>query len=212
MWKSLTTLGMLGVLAYVLHVMLGGVLWKGYSHLMQPISDLTASGAPDRALLGYILNVYAVCMIIFGISAFMYIRRYNSKVANVGIGMFTIMQLISASYGFFPEDLKGNPLTFLGLMHYVVTAAIVPLTILSPLLVGIGFRKIPQFKVYSMYSILTSIVIFLAGGISVIIAVNSLHYFGLVERINIGTLELWIFVMSFRFFTEKDDIKGYGGA
>lgn len=38
--------GMAAVLIYLLHVILGGLLWKEYSHLHEPISTLTASGAP----------------------------------------------------------------------------------------------------------------------------------------------------------------------
>lgn len=34
MRRKLTIFGMLGSLAYVIHVILGGMLWKGYSHLM----------------------------------------------------------------------------------------------------------------------------------------------------------------------------------
>jgi len=50
MKRILLLSGALAALAYAAHVVIGGLLWAGYSHLMQPISDLTATGAPDRAI------------------------------------------------------------------------------------------------------------------------------------------------------------------
>lgn len=201
MWKKLTVFGMLGALAYVFHVVLGGFLWKGYNHLMQPISDLTAKGAPDRTLLTGITVVYAIFSIIFAFSAFMVVRKYKVKSLTVGIFLFFCMHIVSASYNFFPEDLPGAAVTFTGIMHWIVTGAIVPLTILSVLIVGIGFKKVDELRKYSLYSIITSIILFTAGGTTVIILSNGLGYFGLFERLNIGSLQLWMFLVSLKLFT-----------
>lgn len=205
MWKKLTVFGMMGALAYVLHVVLGGLLWKGYNHLIQPISDLTATGAPDKVLLTHITDIYAIFSIIFALSAFIFIRKFGSKSLKAGFILFLCMHLVSASYKFFPEDLPGHT-TFTGFMHFVVTGAVVPLAILSPLVVGIGFRGMKEFKCYSVYSVITSIVIFVAGGISVALLANKLPYFGLFERINIGSLQLWMFLISLKLFTMDKNI------
>lgn len=200
MWKKLTIFGMLGALGYVFHIVLGGILWKGYNQLMQPISDLTASGAPDRVLLGNILFLYGPPAIIFSFSAFMFLGKFAPKVSRIGMLLFFFMQIVSFSYRYFPEDLPGSPITFMGTMHIVVTGLIVPLTILSPLLVGIGFRRMQSFKSFGIYSIITGIMIFIAGGTTAIFFANKLPYFGLVERINIGTLQLWMFLTSLKLF------------
>lgn len=203
MWKKLTVFGMLGALVYILHVVIGGMLWKGYNHLMQPISDLTAQGAPDRILLGYFTGAYGIFSIVFAASAFMYVRKTGSKLLNTGLIIFLFMHIVSMTYGLFPEDLLGTPMTFQGLMHYIVTGIIVPLTILSPLLTGLGLGKIGGFRRFSIYSIATSIIILVAGGISVFLAVNRMNYFGLFERINIGSLQLWMFLLSLKLFTSR---------
>jgi hypothetical protein len=88
-------------------------------------------------------------------------------------------------------------------MHIVVTFLIVPLTILSPLLVGIGLRKVAGLAGFGRYSIITGIVIFIAGGASAVFFAQKLPYFGLVERINIGTLQLWTFLLSFQLFRSQ---------
>ncbi|GAB2498580.1 hypothetical protein GCM10008929_18950 [Alkalibacterium psychrotolerans] len=59
MRKILVGLGTLAVLLYVSHVIIGGLLWDTYSHSDRPISDLTASGAPNRGLLSVLTVLYA---------------------------------------------------------------------------------------------------------------------------------------------------------
>lgn len=198
--KKLTSFGMAGALVYILHVVMGGMLWEGYNHLMQPISDLTAQGAPDRVFLSYFTWAYGVFSVIFAFSAFIFLRKIGSRPLKAGLVIFLCMHIVSMSYGLFPEDLLGAPMTFLGFMHYVVTGVIVPLTIISPLFIGIGLKKAEGFKGFSFYSVITSIIIFTAGGISVYLAVNGLCYFGLFERINIGSLQLWTFIFSLKTF------------
>lgn len=60
--------GMLAIVFYVVHVVIGGIKWKGYSHLQQPISDLTATGAPNRALMLTLTNVYGLLALLFAVS------------------------------------------------------------------------------------------------------------------------------------------------
>ena len=204
MAKKLTIFGALGVFAYVVHVVLGGFLWEGYRHLHQPISDLTAQGAPDRFLLSVITFVYGVFSIVFAASAYIVIKRFAPKISRIGILLFLAMHVISITYGLFPQDLPGAPMTFTGVMHLVITALIVPLTILAPLLVGIGLRKVKGFESYGKYSVITGILILIAGGSAALFFANQWPYFGLVERINIGVLQLWMLVTSIRLFTMKE--------
>ncbi len=200
MLRKLTGLGMLGVLFYVAHVVLGGILWQGYSHLQQPISDLTASGAPQRDLLSVFTWIYGVLCIAFALVAYLYTRRRVPKLTSAGLLVFLAMHLVSISYGFFPQDLPGAAVTFVGTMHMVVTAAIVPLTILSPLLIGFGLRRVDGLRRFAAYSIVTGFFIFVAGGTTGLFFANHWPFFGLVERINIGALQVWTFALSWMLF------------
>ncbi|MEI8199145.1 MAG: DUF998 domain-containing protein [Eubacteriales bacterium] len=204
---KLTLLGAFGALLYALHVVLGGILWKGYNHIMQPISDLTATGAPDRVLLSRITLAYALCSITFAVCAYIYLRRSVPKVTRAGMITFFAMQLVSLSYGWFPQDMPGSAMTFAGTMHLVVTGLIVPLTICSPLLIGLGMRKLPRFRRFAIYSIITSIILFFAGGTTAMLFANKLPYFGLFERINIGSLQIWMLVFSLTLFLDKGEVK-----
>lgn len=200
MWKNMTVFGMIGSLLYLLHVVLGGILWHGYNHLMQPISDLTAGGAPDRALLSVITLLYGICSILFAVSALAYVKNLVPKLVRAGLMVFLAMHIVSITYGVFPQDLPGAAVTFTGTMHIVVTFLIVPLTILAPFLIGFGLRKVSEFKSFGTYSVITGIIIFIAGGTTAVFFANKLPYFGFVERINIGTLQLWMFLLSMKLF------------
>lgn len=203
--SKFTILGAVGAIVYVIHVVFGGFLWEGYNHLNQPISDLTATGAPDKFLLSIITLIYGLCSIAFCIFTYLYLKGSITKLAKIGILTFLAMHLVSITYGLFPQDLPGAPVTFIGTMHLVVTALIVPLTILSPILIGIGLKGIQEYRKFSIYSIITGAVIFIAGGTTAIFFANKLPYFGLIERINIGTLQIWMFIFSLKIFISSLD-------
>jgi len=190
--------GMLAVVFYLFHVLLGGFFWKDYSHLQQPISDLTASGAPNRDILLVLTNIYGVLALIFALSFTIIESRKQQRLVFWGGISFVLMHIVSISYGFFPQDLPGSETTITGTMHLVVTALIVPFTILSPFLIGFGFRKSHERRLLGNFSIVCGALIFVLGGLSGLFYANHLPYFGLVERLNIGTLQVWTFILSYK--------------
>ncbi|MCC5896072.1 MAG: DUF998 domain-containing protein [Alkalibacterium sp.] len=199
-----TIFGAIAVFFYISHVVIGGILWESYSHLEQPISDLTASGAPDRGMLSVLTLFYGLFSILFSISAYMYLKKFAPKSSQVGMLLFLTMHSISITYNFFPQDLPGDPLTVRGVMHIVITALIIPLTIISPILVGLGMIKLEQFRQYGYYSILTGVLILIAGGIMAGLIANTIPYFGLAQRINIGALQMWMLFTSVKLFLSDE--------
>lgn len=204
--KILMMSGMIAVGFYVLHVVTGGLLWHGYSHLQQPISDLTASGAPNRSLLQIFTILYGVLALLFALSFTIFESRNHSRIVFTGGIFFIILHCISLSYGLFPEDLHDTGVTFTGIMHIVITILIVPFTILTPVLIGSGLLKEKAWKRFGILSIVTSILIFIFGGTTAAFYANKLPYFGLVERLNIGILQLWMFCFSWKLFKSKNSI------
>jgi hypothetical protein len=207
-WRYLCAAGVVSVGAYVVHVVLGGFLWQGYDHLQQSISSLTGVDGPNRELLNNILLAYAIPGIVFGLSAYLYMRSFAPKIAQVGMLLYMIMQIISFAYKFFPEDAQGAAMTFSGSMHIVITYAIVPLTILAPIFIGVGFRKLEGFKKFGVFCIFAGIFIIVAGGTTTVIFANGLDYFGLAERINIGMLQLWTLLLALKLL--RTDTAGLG--
>lgn len=199
--KLLAGTGAIAVLFYITHVILGGCLWNGYSHIHQPISDLTANGAPNRNLILVFTNAYGIMALSFAVFLTLTIGKTTNKLVYTGGILFIIMHTISLSYAFFPEDLPGTPTTLAGVFHIIITTLIVPLSILSPLLIGFGLKKLPTYRNAGIYSVVTSFLILVFGGLTAFFFVNKLPYFGLIERLNIGALQLWTLVLSVKFIT-----------
>lgn len=194
-------MGTLAVLIYVSHVIIGGLLWDAYSHFNRPISDLTASGAPNRGLLSVFTILYGVLSVVFSVGAYLVLKRIAPKLSQSGMLIFLFMHSISLLYNFFPQDLPGSDLTFSGFMHIVITILIIPLTILSPVLVGLGLRNMKQFYFYSYFSLATGLVILLSGALAAVFIAYDWPYFGVVQRVNIGSLQLWMLVTSIKLLT-----------
>lgn len=196
--KILFSTGMTASLFYLLHVVLGGVLWKGYHHLLQPISDLTASGSPVRLPMLILTWIYGILILIFSLSFTVFESKKHSKPVFYGGIMMCFHYLISLTYGLFPEDLPNQATTLLGSLHIVITAIIVPFTILSPIFTGFGFRKEKKWKAFGDYSIISGILILIFGSLSAIFFIHKIPGFGFIERLNIGVLQLWVFIFSYK--------------
>jgi len=201
----LLSTGMLAVVIYLLHILIGGYLWKTYSHLQQPISDLTATGAPNRNFLLGLTTIYGFLALIFATSFTVLESKKHHKIVFWGGISFILMHIVSISYGFFPQDLSGAEPSFAGMMHLAVTVLIVPFTILTPLLIGFGLKKEKAWKTLGNFSLICGILIIIFGGMSGFFFAKGLPYFGLIERINIGILQIWTFVMSYKLLTSKHE-------
>ena len=201
--KGLMLSGVLSVVFYVLHVVIGGIKWKGYSHLQQPISDLTATGAPNRALMLTLTTIYGFLALLFAVLfTILKSKEHHSLVFWGGIS-FIVLHLVSILYPLFPQDLPGAKVTFRGRMHILITALIVPFTIITPFLMGFGFISETQWHALGVYSIITGILILIFGGTTAVFYAKRLPYFGLVERLNIGALQVWTFVFSLELILIK---------
>jgi len=195
--------GMLAIVFYLLHVIIGGIKWKGYSHLQQPISDLTATGAPNRELMLKLTTMYGLLALIFAVSFTILKSGEHLSLVFWGGVSFIVLHLVSILYPLFPQDLPGARVTFRGRMHILITALIVPFTILTPFLVGFGFISEPQWHTFGVYSIVTGILILVFGGTTAVFYAKKLPYFGLFERLNIGSLQVWTFVLSLELILIK---------
>ena len=95
-------------------------------------------------------------------------------------------------------DPLGAETTFAGTMHNVLGGVVALATIVMPLLMGLGVRRLNGFNRYATYSFISSTIIFISGLTGVILAGQGIQLFGLFERITIGSYEAWIFVTALR--------------
>lgn len=205
--KFLVYCGLAAPVLYVITVIVGAAMRNDYSHIVNAISELLSTGAPNKAVLDIVFNIYNILLLAFAIGGFIVLKNAH-RLSRVSMSIFIATQIISLSWFLFPMDPFGSKATFAGTMHNVLGGVVAFATILMPLLMGLGLRRVDGFRKYVVYSFITSAIIFVSGLTGVIAAGQGLHIFGLFERITIGSYEVWLFVTALNLLKMmQDDVK-----
>ena len=190
--KILLYCGIAAPILYGVTVIVGAAMRNDYSHIINAISELISNGAPNKAILDVIFNIYGALLLAFAIGGYIALKN-APRLCRVAMGIFIGIQILSFSWGFFPMDPIGAEPTFAGTMHNVFGGVVALASIVMPLLMGLGLRRSDDFHGYAIYSLISSAIIFVSGLSGVILAGQGLHVFGFFERITISTYEVWIF-------------------
>jgi hypothetical membrane protein len=187
--------GVIGVLFYFLHVILGTLFYEGYNSMAQAISDLTASNSPSRNIARPFSFFYGIFTVSFSTCFFVYFKRKINKFITFGAGSFCIMTIVSfMGYTFFPLSESGYAGTFQDIMHIVVTIIVVLFTIIALILFVIGFFKTRNMKYLGIISLCTFLLV-LTG--PMLMNILPKEYFGIAERISIYPLMIYTGILSF---------------
>jgi hypothetical protein len=206
-----TVISLLGIVAplfYIVPTVVGGLLRPGYSHISNSVSDLLASGAPNRVYLMIPFTVYPVLLSVFGFGLFAVLRSKPAPL-NSTTGLIGFI-LIGASMGvlgiltttIFPQDPHGAPMTTPGLMHLILVAIQAISAIAAILLIGFWFRT-NGFSGYFIYSIASFVVLLITGIISIIGVTQGSQFIGLFERLNVGAITQWLIVIGLWFILKS---------
>jgi len=202
-----TVISLFGIIAplfYIIPTIVGGLLRPGYRHLSNSVSDLLASGAPNRTYLMIPFTVYPVFLSVFGFGLFAILRSkpppLNSQTGLIGF------ILIGASMGIlgiltmtiFPQDPHDTPMTTPGLMHLILVGVQAVSAMAAILLIGFWFRS-NGFSGYFIYSIVSFVVLLITGIISMIGVTQGSQFIGLFERLNVGAIVQWLVVIGIWF-------------
>ena len=198
LFRVFSLFGLIGVTFYFLHVIFGSLFYEGYNSMAQAISDLTAKDSPSKYIAMPFSMIYGIFTVIFSTYFFVYFKQKINKYVTLGAGFFCIMNFISFfGYTFFPLSEAGYAETFQDKMHMVVTVLIVIFTIISLVLLTIGFFKTDNDKIIGIIS-LCAFILLLAG--AMLINILPKEFFGIAERINVytvvvytGILSLWLY-------------------
>ena len=194
--RNLQNCGWLGVLAvifYFLHVIVGNILYNGYNPLTQAVSDLTANGAPSATAARILSGLYSVFVVAFSVAFYIFFRKRINSLITLGALFFLLMHLTSAiGYTAFPLSGAGFNNTFQDRMHLAVTAIVVVLGISALLLLATGFIKSKTHKLAGYLAIAT--LLLMMSGAIVSGAVPAI--FGLAERITLYSLHIYIVILA----------------
>jgi hypothetical protein len=199
MRKALLVCGILSSLVYAAADMLGALRWQGYSPLSQAISELSAIGAPSRAIWLPFGFAYDALLLAFGIGVWGCAgsRRRLRVVA-------TLLIAIAAIGAFWPPmHMRGSAPTLTDTLH-VVWASVVSLLIL----LSVGFGVTALGRAFRLYSIATLAALLVFGALTfryapAIAANQPTPWLGLLERINLGLYLLWVAVLAGRLLVRS---------
>lgn len=200
-WQIIAISGALSAVVYLAHVVVGGLLWPGYSHIAQMISDLTGDAAPNAGMLRVFTTVYGILACIFAVSLLMSFRALQvRRAARIGAILLIIMEVSSlVGYGLLPLS-ESAEMNVQNIGHIVVTVVVVLTTVTCGFFIAAGLLKTEGFKKLGVFMIVCSCVMVGAGLFTPVTMATGWPVGGLVERFNILTLQLWIFVLSISVF------------
>ena len=122
--------GILSVLFYFLHDVIGAQYYPGYEWMKQAVSDLTAADAPSFVVASGFTTVYKIFSCVC--SAFLCVMvRDEHKIFRIGVYLFSLMNGISAAgYALFPLTSGGYDGSKQSFIHVYVITVLVVLTML----------------------------------------------------------------------------------
>lgn len=181
--QKLGLLGIVSFLSYTAAVVFSPLAYPGYNWMAQAVSDLSAADAPSLALWNQLSALYNVCEVVCATVVCIGMQGRKTKLLRTGIYMFAVMEWISAvGYRMFPLSSSGYAGVFQDIMHMVITAAVVLLSIISLVLIIIAGIKNKSCR---SYWICAGIALFMmlvgAMGMKIVPA----DYFGIIERFSV---------------------------
>lgn len=135
--------GIVSAVFYLLHDIIGAANYPGYNWTSQAVSDLTATDAPSFAIAGGLSHAYGIFSCLCCALLCIIVQTSKQKSLRLGIYLFAIMNAISAiGYSLFPLSGAGYDGSVQSFIHiYIVTIAVVLLSIVSLILIAVGAFK-----------------------------------------------------------------------
>jgi hypothetical protein len=188
--------GIAAPLLYVAMLVLVPMGWEGYSSASQTVSELSAIGAPTRALWVALGIVYTLLLVAFGWGI------WASARGSRALRVVGVMMIGTAVLGLFwppmhlREALAAGGRTLTDTLHIVWMIASGLLTLVAMAFSAAAFGK--RFRIYSI----ATIVLMVSFGALTSVAAPQMEanlptpWIGVWERLNIAVWMLWIAVLA----------------
>ena len=181
--QKLGLLGIVSFLSYTAAVIFAPLAYPGYNWMAQAVSDLSAANAPSLARWNQLTAFYNVCEVVCVTVVCIGIQNQKTKLLRTGVYLFAVMEWISAvGYRMFPLSDSGYAGAFQDVMHMVVTALVVLLSIVSLTVIIIAGVRSKDCRSYGACAgIALAMMLVGAMGMKIVPA----DYFGVVERFSV---------------------------
>ena len=181
--QKLGLLGIVSFLSYTAAVVFSPLAYPGYNRLAQAVSDLSAANAPSLALWNQLSAFYNVCEVVCATVVCIGIQGRKTRLLRTGVYLFAVMEWISAvGYRMFPLSDSGYAGAFQDVMHMVITALVVLLSVISLTVIIIAGAKNRDCRSYGVCAAV-ALGMMLVGALGMKIVPAA--YFGVVERFSV---------------------------
>lgn len=199
--QRLGLLGIVSFLSYTAAVIFAPLVYPNYNWMAQAVSDLSATDAPSLSLWNQLSAFYNVCEIVCITVVCIGIQSRKTKLLRTGIYLFAVMEWISAvGYRMFPLSSSGYAGAFQDVMHMVVTAAVVLLSIISLTVIIVAGVKSKTCRSYGICAgVALGMMLVGAMGMKIVPA----DYFGIVERFSVFAVTGFNAAMGIHLFFMK---------
>ena len=193
--------GLLCIVFYLLHDVLGALNYPGYEWMKQAVSDLTATDSPSFVIAHGYSAVYGILSCLCCALVCILVKKEKNKLFRIGVYLFAIMNFVSAiGYSLFPLSSAGYDGTTQSFIHvYVLTILVVLLSIASLLLIAIGSFKSDE-KGLGICAIIALILMFIGAVGSQNV---SKDIFGVVERFSTYSAVIFTGILGIYGFNVK---------
>lgn len=200
-WLCLS--GILSIVFYLLHDIIGAMYYPNYNWLSQAVSDLTAKDAPSFIIANGYVTIYGIFNCLCCALVSILVENENNKSLKVGVYTFSIMNFISAiGYALFPLSSAGFDASVQSIIHvYIVTTLVVLLSIISLILIAFGSLKGEEKNKSLGFFAILSLVLMFIGAIGT--GVIPREYFGVVERFSTYSVVVFTGILGFYGFKKE---------
>ena len=195
--------GILSIIFYLLHDIVGAMNYPGYDWMSQAVSDLTSTDSPSFVVASGFVTVYKILNCLCCALLCILVKNESKKSFKVGIYLFSIMNFISAiGYALFPLSSAGYDGSVQSFIHvYILTALVVLLSIVSLILIAVGSFK-SKYKLLGIFAIISLVLMFIG-------AVGSANVpkdiFGVIERFSTYSAVIFTGILGIFGFRKIDN-------
>ena len=142
---KLEMLGLLGVvsfLSYLSMVVISPMFYPGYNSMTMAVSELSAVSSPSKAIADQLNSLFGPCGLVSIVAVWVSIPHTKPKSFRIGIALFMAMEWIcNVGYSLFPWVSGESKMYFQNIMHLIVTALVVSLSLSSLIILAISSKK-----------------------------------------------------------------------
>ncbi|MCP4098689.1 MAG: DUF998 domain-containing protein [Planctomycetaceae bacterium] len=169
---------------------IGGLLYPGYSHTSQAISELSANGASNQRWLLVAFALTELQKIVFGVGFYSAVWDMGRALKGSALSMIAI-GVIGLGFAKFPMDQIGTPVTFDGQMHIAIVSISAVLATIAITLSGVGWRFVPGGKALVRWSFSMLAIMVASGMLSGLAIAIEWPRVGIWQRVNIAAFSIW---------------------